>query len=786
MKRLWVVVLLLLLSVSVSGIWAQDDIPSAEFVNDEGGVTVVTGDLMITQGNVKAATYQPIIYLEDQAGFVDRDVDFFPSSESQVVGEFIDNFFSPVGTPIAFQIALPIVPQGEWRDVDQNNREDEGVQVFAPALNYLNFGDVAITRNDRRGTGGWTTEYVSTRITTNPEMLYEVIGGTLLVYVGEDEQGFPSGFGDDGLLFTEDDPIVMLPSGYTMVDLNHNPFLFDRSSTVVMDTHEPEDLIPDDYSGMTYANAFQSLIKKAENEYAFTEYKDMDWQALEDEFMPRFEQADEDEDADAYLFALRDFAASIPDGHISFGSNSNNVLQLDEFEHTVGGLGMSLLELDDGRIITTFILDGSPADDEGIELGAEVIAIDDVPIQEAIENTQPYSAPFSLESVERLEQLRYVIRFPVDIEVSVTYQNPDTTRERTATMTTVQETESFNEASPFGNREATAPPVSYRFLDNGYGYVQVNSFAGNEPLMVETWEYFMYLVNATQAPGVIVDLRTNGGGFSFIGRRMAGYFFNEEINAGYDDTYNSEIDEFFYDPQRPNLILPPENPFLIYNGPVTVLIGPGCASACEFFAYYLSLENRSTFVGEHGTMGLGGGYYLTYLPEGVAFALPTNRPLDADGNIIIEGQGIQPDVEVPIDEETAFSTSDVVLDAAVVYLDEENAPDYTVTDGGTVELGDEVTGEIEEGERIQYTLELEEGEAFSIFLEGEDEGMDTVLRIYDTNGNLILENDDAASDSLSSAIENRVPNLDITLIVEVATFNDAESGTYILRTVQEN
>src|SRR6185295_18144047 len=261
-------------------------------------------------------------------------------------------------------------------------------------------------------------------------------------------------------------------------------------------------------------------------------------------------------------------------------------------------LGMSLLELDDGRIITTFILAGSPADNAHIDVGAEITAINDIPIQEAINNTQPYSAPFSLDSVRRLEQVHYMVRFPVDTEVSVTYRNPDATRERTAQMTTVPETESFNHASPFGNGEPTAPPITYRFLDNGYGYVQVNSYAGNEPLMIETWEYFMYLVNATRAPGVIVDLRTNGGGFSYIGRRMAGYFFNDEVNAGYDDLYNRDIRDFFYDQLRPNLILPPENTNYLYNGPVTVLIGPGCASACEFFAYYLSLENRSTFVGQ--------------------------------------------------------------------------------------------------------------------------------------------------------------------------------------------
>ncbi len=786
MKRLFVVAVLLLLTIAGSWTRAQDAIPLAEFVNDEGGVALVTGNLVITQGNVKAATYQPVIYLEDQAGFVDRDVEFYPSAQSQVIGEFLDAYFGPTGQPIEFQIALPIEPQAEARDVDLDGKRDAGVQIYAAALNYLNFGEVTIDRNDRRGYGGWTTEYASTRVSTNPETLYEINGGTLLVYVGEELQGFPSGFGDDGMLFTEDDPVVLLPEGYTLVDLNDEPFTFDRSRTVEMDTYEPEELMPDDYSNMSYADAFQALVEKARNEYAFTEYKDIDWDAIEEELLPRFENADRDEDADAYLFALRDFTRLIPDGHIAFGSSVNNVLQRDEYERTAGGLGMSLAELDDGRIIADFVLEDGPADSEGIESGAEIIAIDDVPIQEAVGDTQPYSAPFSLDTVERLEQLRYVIRFPLDTEVTITYQNPSESRERTAEITTTQEVESFNRASPFGNRAPTSPPIEYDFLDNGYGYVRVNSFAGNEPLMIETWEYFMYLVNATQAPGVIVDLRTNGGGFSFIGRRMAGYFFNEEIIAGYDDTYNREIDAFFYDTLRPNLILPPENANLIYNGSVTVLIGPGCASACEFFAYYLSLENRATFVGEYGTNGLGGGYYLTFLPEGVAFALPTNRPLDADGEIIIEGQGIQPDVRVPITEENVFSTSDVVLDMAVAYLDGENAPDYSVTDGGTIERGDEVTGEIDEGERVQYTLELQEGEAFSIFLEGEDGEMDTVLRLYDTAGNLLVENDDETSNSLSSAVKSLVANVDLTVIVEVATYNDDEAGEYTLRVEAEN
>ncbi|MEZ4646797.1 MAG: hypothetical protein R3E31_29410 [Chloroflexota bacterium] len=56
-------------------------------------------------------------------------------------------------------------------------------------------------------------------------------------------------------------------------------------------------------------------------------------------------------DEDLYLRALRDFSWSIPDGHVA-----GPFLQ-DEFSHNaVGGIGMAVRELDDGRVIANFIL----------------------------------------------------------------------------------------------------------------------------------------------------------------------------------------------------------------------------------------------------------------------------------------------------------------------------------------------------------------------------------------------------------------------------------------------
>ena len=90
---------------------------------------------------------------------------------------------------------------------------------------------------------------------------------------------------------TEDDPIVIVPEGYTVVDMDADPFTFDRSREPVIDLIEGEASELDDYTNLSYADGFQALIDQMREEYAFTEYKGLDWDALEAEYLPRFEQA---------------------------------------------------------------------------------------------------------------------------------------------------------------------------------------------------------------------------------------------------------------------------------------------------------------------------------------------------------------------------------------------------------------------------------------------------------------------------------------------------------------
>jgi hypothetical protein len=97
-----------------------------------------------------------------------------------------------------------------------------------------------------------------------------------------------------------------------------------------------------------------------------------------------------------------------------------------------------------------------------------------------------------------------------------------------------------------------------------------------------------------------------------------------------------------------------------------VIVGPACASACEFFAYALTLGDQTTVVGHYPTAGLGGSVEDFVMPEDVSVRFTIGRAVDPEGNIHIEGIGVVPDVVVPVTAQTVLNPDrDVLLEAAV-------------------------------------------------------------------------------------------------------------------------
>ncbi len=778
MKQIVFLLVLCILTASGFAVFAQtDEMPPAPIINDEGGTVSITGEMVYTNTLFTAGVAQPLIILEDQAGFVRRDNSFLMPIASQTLGQITSDFYQ---SPVSYSIALPIQPQGTFSDVDNDGETDPGVQIYAVAYWSNTFGDPYLEERDLYG-GGWSTAYASTRVSEDLDTLYEIIGGKLLIYAPDDEQGFPSNFGDDGLLFTEDDPVVRLPQGYTVVDLDTDPFTFDRSAEVIIDLIEPEGAALDDFSDMSYTEAFDAMIEKMRTEYAFTEYKGIDWDALADEYRPRFERAEREDDQDEYIRALQDFLWEIPDGHIALYPGAP-VLGEDFQNAVLGGIGLVIRELDDGRVIVTNVIPNSSADDAGIEVRAEVLSINGTDITTWIDNTFVFDGPFSTDHVRRLSQLRYATRFPYGETVEVEFQNPDA-NPQTVELFAGDEVESFNSQSSVPFDAAFELPVEYSLLPSGYGYVSINSFSDNDLLSIQLWERMIQTLNSEATPGLIIDMRRNGGGSGFLADQMAAYFFNEELILGTSYSYDRALGEFVTDEDRPErFFLPPEE--LRYNGTIAVLVGPDCVSACEFFAYNMTLQNRAAVVGQYPTAGLGGGVQDFAMPDGQFVRFTVGRAVDANGEIHIEGIGIVPTVQVPVTEETLFYDGDVILDYAIDYLDEnatELEPNVSRADGGNIQVFGKVDGEIGSGERIRYTLTANQDDTLTIMLNGID-GLDTYLRVYNVAGDLIDENDDIETGrDLSSRIEGLDVSAGDVLLIEVGTYADASSGEFMLQ-----
>lgn len=223
----------------------------------------------------------------------------------------------------------------------------------------------------------------------------------------------------------------------------------------------------------------------------------------------------------------------------------------------------------------------------------------------------------------------------------------------------------------------TARVATTKVLDGGWGYLRFKSFSfGSLEETVAAFDAALDSLLAT--PGLVIDLRDNGGGYVGAMLDAAGRFVTEKFPLEYyqirrpgQQAVIEVWDEYSGSyTVKPPWMSKPRGP--TYEGPVVILLDRGCFSACEGFTAGLQAIDRALVIGPEASGGGSGAVGGLKLPSGARISFSWTVGWRPDGQQV-EGHGVPPDIKVrerPADWATG---RDRVLERAIEALEEGEA-----------------------------------------------------------------------------------------------------------------
>jgi carboxyl-terminal processing protease len=405
-----------------------------------------------------------------------------------------------------------------------------------------------------------------------------------------------------------------------------------------------------DLSPLGWSAAFAELCAKMAHEYPFTAWKGIDWPSLARELGPRVAHAEAAGDRRGYYLALRELVWRLRDGHAHLEGDDAGLRRA-----AIGGsFGLELIELDDGRVLAGRVATGGPAAVAAIEPGAEIVDWNGRPAGDAVSEVAILwsDRPPATREGRRLAQLRLLDRAPVGAPATLTFHNRGTADARRATLAAaaapLPATPHLSAAELLTERA-----VETRTLPEGAGYVRIRfelpalrtPFPG--PLLRRALGRFA----AAGLPGVVVDVRGNGGGLDLMVPPLVAPFLREALLYELPGIFRAARGRFEPDPRQALTVLPRPP---LYRGRIAVLIDGDTVSAGEAIPFLLQGLPDTAIVGFHATHGsFGIGLKSVRLPAGLEVVFPHAQSLDAAGRIEVDGDargrgGVEPNRRLPL------------------------------------------------------------------------------------------------------------------------------------------
>jgi carboxyl-terminal processing protease len=386
---------------------------------------------------------------------------------------------------------------------------------------------------------------------------------------------------------------------------------------------------------------FEQVWTAVRDYYYDPRFNGADWNGIRARFRPLAADAADDS---AFYRLMRAMLGELRDAHTRLLDPRQARERQAEQRLSAGVI---LFEVE-GQPLVFDVVPASPASEAGLRPGQRLLAVNGIAIDEALRSSLAEVGSSSSDRAARLlaylrltagaaaEPLRLRLAEPGGAAFDVVLQR---------------------------RLLPIAPRFESRLLPSGDLYVRFDRF--RKPVS----DRLRAVLSANRdAPGLILDLRSNPGGDGKEGARAIGPLLAEPVLVARLATRTGKPPSAL----AGLVTLPLELKAgraggQIYSGPIVILINAGTASTAEVIAGSLQERGRASVVGSRSCGCALGVLKYRKLPGGAALAISEVGLLSGLGHRI-EGAGVTPDVEVAMKLADLAGGSDSALDRAVVQL----------------------------------------------------------------------------------------------------------------------
>jgi C-terminal peptidase prc len=340
---------------------------------------------------------------------------------------------------------------------------------------------------------------------------------------------------------------------------------------------------------------FEEVWRTVKEKYLYPDFHGLDWDAVHDEYAAKIEQ---EQTRDQFYAIMVEMLALLDDQHSRFEPPAVAQLEnakISNDEVTVG-IGVLTRPRVDGAFIQIVFPD-SPAARAEIEPRDRIIAVD--------------GRPYRSEDGDLLGEAGSSVRLTV-VRPGAKLRDVVLTRQEV--------------------RNHIVP--SYRRFPGDIGYVTVPTLWVTD-MHEQVNGALTDLVAEGRLNGLILDMRANSGGWSYVMSGLLSHFVRGQVGAFVNRQH-----------VRPLEVPPPDGPDL-RGLPLVVLIDNETASYGEVLAAILQREDRALVVGTRSA-GNTETIYATVLSDGSRLWL-AEEAFRLQNGVNLEGVGVQPDSIVDVD-----------------------------------------------------------------------------------------------------------------------------------------